>query len=100
LFSPLERLISDAFETKEDAVMVGSSFAPVTVDVFIYNGETNEGGGDANIEQYGGGLGYGFDNETVVIEAHLGYRFNCSLKSLRSDIRGCSVYIAILSDYL
>lgn len=66
-------LTSEAFETKEDAVTVGSAFGPITVDAFIYNGETNEGGGDANIEQFGGALGYAFGNDSVAMEAHVGY---------------------------
>lgn len=52
---------------------VGNAFGPITVDAFIYNGETNEGGGDSNIEQFGGALGYAFENDSISMEAHVGY---------------------------
>lgn len=66
-------LTKEAFEAKEDAVTLGNAFGPITVDAFIYNGETNEGGGDSNIEQFGGALGYAFENDSISMEAHVGY---------------------------
>lgn len=66
-------LTTEAFETKEDAVMVGSSFGPVSFDVYAYNGDTNEGGDESNVEQFGAVVGYVLETDGVEIEAHLGY---------------------------
>lgn len=66
-------LTKEAFETKDDAVMVGSVLGPLTFGVFAYNGETNEGGGDSNVEQFGAAAGYVFENDAVMFEANIGY---------------------------
>lgn len=66
-------LTKEAFETKEDAAMVSGEFGPVSIGAFVYNGETNEDGGDSNIEQYGATIGYALENDTVRFEAHASY---------------------------
>lgn len=66
-------LTTEVFETKEDAIMVGAAFGPVSLDAFAYNGETNEGGGDAGIEQFGAAIGFAMETDAVQFEAHIGY---------------------------
>lgn len=66
-------LTKEAFEAKEDAVMVGSEIGPVSISAYLYNGETNEGGGDDNIEHFGAAVGYQLERESFSIELHLGY---------------------------
>lgn len=66
-------LTKEAFETKEDAVMISSAFGPVTVGAFAYNGETNEGGGDSNVEQFGAAVGYAVETDAISFAVNLGY---------------------------
>jgi hypothetical protein len=66
-------LTKEAFETKEDAILAGVAAGPLDLSTYVYNGETNEGGGDSNIEQYGAAVGYALENDTVSVQAHLGY---------------------------
>lgn len=67
-------LTNEAFETKEDALTIGTSFGPVSIDAYLFNGETNEGDSeDSHLEQYGVALGYAYEDDTLAVEAHLGY---------------------------
>lgn len=66
-------LTKEAFETKEDSIRVGTALGPFTVGGYFFNGDTNEGGGDSHIEQFGIEVGYGLENESVDVEINLGY---------------------------
>ena len=60
-------LTKEAFETKEDALMAGFESNGFYANAYVFNGETNEGGGDDTIEQFGGNLGYRLDNEEMAV---------------------------------
>ncbi|PIE72443.1 MAG: hypothetical protein CSA20_07830 [Deltaproteobacteria bacterium] len=66
-------LTKEAFETKEDNLLVGVAAGPVTVDAFVYKGETNEGGGDASIDKYGLAVGYARENDMLTVGVHASY---------------------------
>jgi len=66
-------LTLEAFETREDAVMIGYGLAGIEMGAYGFNGDTNEGGGDDTIEHFGAYVGYSLENETVKVNAHLGY---------------------------
>ncbi len=66
-------LTMQAFETKEDAVMVGVEFEGLHAGIYVFNGDTNEGEGDDTIEHFGAHVGYTLQNDTLDINAHLGY---------------------------
>ncbi len=44
-------------ETGEDALMVGFEAAGFYGSFYVFNGDTNEGGGDENIEHFGATVG-------------------------------------------
>ncbi len=87
-------LTMQAFETKEDAVMVGLEFEGLQAGVYVFNGDTNEGGGDDTIEHFGANIGYTFNNDTLDINAHLGY-----LSSV-IDSDGLSESLDLSADYV
>lgn len=50
-------------ETKENAILVGATYAGFVAEGFVYNGDTQQGGEGNNIDQYGLNIGYeGEDN--------------------------------------
>lgn len=87
-------LTLEAFETKEDAVMAGFAVAGVHGGIYVFNGDTNEGGGDDKIEHYGAHLGYTLENDELIINAHLGY-----LSSV-VDSDGLSENLDLEADYV
>lgn len=66
-------LTKEAFETKEDALLVGAEVAGFQGSLFIFNGDTNEGGGNDHIGQWGINLGYGMEHNGMEVTANLGY---------------------------
>ena len=58
-------LTKEVFETKEDAVMVGFESNGFYANAYVFNGETNEGGGGDTIEHFGGNLGYHLNNDDM-----------------------------------
>lgn len=62
-------LTKEAFETKEDAVLVGFESSGFYANGYVFNGETNEGGGDDTIEHFGGNLGYRLNNDDMAFGA-------------------------------
>ena len=58
-------LTNEAFETKEDAVLAGFESNGFYANAYVFNGETNEGGGDDIIEHFGGNLGYHMASDTM-----------------------------------
>jgi hypothetical protein len=66
-------LTLEAFETREDAVMVGFSATGLSGGLYVFNGDTNEGGGDEKIEHFGAHLGYSLENDHFKINSQLGY---------------------------
>jgi len=87
-------LTLEAFETKEDAVMAGFDVAGVHGGIYAFNGDTNEGGGDDNIEHYGAHIGYTLENDDLKVNAHLGY-----LSSV-VDSDGLSENLDLEADYV
>jgi hypothetical protein len=49
----------DAFEVKEDAVMLGIESSGFATGAYVFNGDTNEDGNERHIEQYGASVVYG-----------------------------------------
>ena len=66
-------LTKEAFETREDAVMAGFTVAGFSGGLYIFNGDTNEGGGDEKIEHFGAHLGYSLEKDDFKLSSHLGY---------------------------
>jgi len=66
-------LTLEAFETREDAVMAGFTMAGFSGGLYVFNGDTNEGGGDEKIEHFGAHLGYSLEDDHFEINSQLGY---------------------------
>ncbi len=66
-------LTKEVFETKEDAILVGAEYEGFQGGLYIFNGDTNDGGGDDHIGQWGVNLGYGMENDTLAFDASIGY---------------------------
>ncbi len=66
-------LTLEAFETREDAIMAGFTAAGLSGGLYVFNGDTNEGGGDEKIEHFGAHLGYSLENDHFKINSQLGY---------------------------
>ena len=66
-------LTKEAFETREDALMIGYKLGALEAGAYVFNGDTNEGGGDDVIEHCGAQMNYSFENDAISINTHLGY---------------------------
>lgn len=66
-------LTLEAFETKEDAIMVGFEHAGMHGGAYAFNGDTNEGEGDDTIEHFGAHLGYALKNDSFSFDFGGGY---------------------------
>jgi hypothetical protein len=60
-------------ETQETAIQVGFEAAGAYGSVFAFNGDTNEGGGDSQIEQFGANLGYTYEQEGFSLDVGISY---------------------------
>jgi hypothetical protein len=60
-------------ETQETALQVGFEAAGAYGSVFAFNGDTNEGGGDSQIEQFGANLGYTYEQEGFSLDVGISY---------------------------
>lgn len=60
-------------ETGEDALVVGFEQAGFYSSVYVFNGDTNEGGDESNIEQFGATVGYSMENDTFTLDTGVGY---------------------------
>ncbi|PID73981.1 MAG: hypothetical protein CSB33_00965 [Desulfobacterales bacterium] len=66
-------LTCEVFEIKEDNLMIGSAFGPVTVSGYIFNGDSNEDGGEDHIEHFGLAANLELEAGPAAISGHLGY---------------------------
>ena len=41
--------------------------------VYVFNGDTNEGGGDENVEHFGVSIGYAIENDSMSMDVGVGY---------------------------
>ncbi|HHB75333.1 MAG TPA: LbtU family siderophore porin [Desulfobulbus sp.] len=60
-------------ETQETALQVGFEAAGAYGSVFAFNGDTNEGGGDSQIEQFGANIGYTLEQEGFSVDVGMSY---------------------------
>ena len=60
-------------ETGEDALMVGFEAADFHGSFYVFNGDTNEGGGDDTIEHFGATVGYTLENDELSLDVGIGY---------------------------
>jgi hypothetical protein len=60
-------------ETQETALQVGFEASGAYGSVFAFNGDTNEGGGDSQVEQFGANLGYKFKKERFSLDVGVSY---------------------------
>ncbi len=60
-------------EIQETALQIGFEANGAYGSVFAFNGDTNEGGGDSEIEQFGANIGYTFKQEEFSIDAGISY---------------------------
>jgi hypothetical protein len=87
-------LTMQAFETKEDAVMAEIEYEGLHAGAYVFNGDTNEGGGNDTIEHFGAHIGYTLKNDTFEFNTHLGY-----LSSV-IDADGLSENLDLTADYV
>lgn len=66
-------LTKEAFETKENPVLLGVESGGFYGALYAFNGDTNEGDGGGNIEQFGATVGYGFETDNFAVDANLGW---------------------------
>ncbi len=60
-------------EGQEDSLILGFEKMGYYVSFFVYNGDTNKGGGDSTIEQFGATFGYTMDSENISLDVGIGY---------------------------
>ena len=60
-------------ETQETALQVGFEAGGAYGSVFAFNGDTNEGGGDSQIEQFGANIGYSLEQEGFSVDVGMSY---------------------------
>jgi len=60
-------------ETQETALQVGFEASGAYGSVFAFNGDTNEGGDDSQIEQFGANLGYTYEQEGFSLDVGISY---------------------------
>ena len=60
-------------ETQETALQIGFQAAGAYGSVFAFNGHTNEGGGDSQIEQFGGNIGYALERDSFSLDIGMSY---------------------------
>ena len=60
-------------ETQETALRLGFKARGAYGSVFAFNGDTNEGGGDSRIEQFGASAGYAFTRQDFSIDVGMSY---------------------------
>ena len=66
-------LTKEAFETKEDAVMVGYEKNGFMARAYAFNGDTNEGGDEESVDHYGVAVGYTMEHDGLTLNAGVGY---------------------------
>ncbi len=60
-------------ETQETALQIGFKAAGAYGSVFAFNGDTNEGGGDSQIEQFGANIGYALERDSFSLDIGMSY---------------------------
>jgi len=60
-------------ETQETALQLGFTARGLYGSVFAFNGDTNEGGGDSRIEQFGAHFGYMYERDNLALDVGVGY---------------------------
>jgi len=60
-------------ETRETALQLGFAAQGAYGSIFAFNGDTNEGGGDSQIEQFGANLGYQYEQEGFSVDLGVSY---------------------------
>ncbi|PID76666.1 MAG: hypothetical protein CSB24_05390 [Deltaproteobacteria bacterium] len=66
-------LTKEIFETKEDNVMLGFEAGGFQAGFYVFNGDTNEGGGSESIEHFGLNAGYAYESDAVSFGFGIGY---------------------------
>ncbi len=60
-------------ETQETAMTIGFKEGKAYGSVFAFNGDTDEGGGDSQIDQFGANIGYDFQRNSFSIDVGMSY---------------------------
>jgi hypothetical protein len=63
-------------ETKEASVLIGAQHDGLALEGYIFNGDTQKGGGGNHINQFGAQLGYGGESNSVGYNVAIGYLNN------------------------
>ncbi len=66
-------LTQEIAETQETAIKIGFKAAGAYGSVFAFNGDTNEGGGDSQIEQFGANIGYTLERDFFSLDIGMSY---------------------------
>lgn len=65
-------LTKKAFKAKEIALLIGFKTRGPYGDLYVFNGATNENGGDDKIEHFGADLGYVIKNDDIKLDMGIG----------------------------
>lgn len=68
-------LTIEIFETREDVLLFGYERCGWYVGAYVFNGDSNRGGGDDHIEQWGTTIRYGYGDETTPTAMSAGIDF-------------------------
>ncbi len=60
-------------EIQETALQIGFEASGAYGSVFAFNGDTNQGGGDSEVEQFGANIGYAFKQAEYAIDVGMSY---------------------------
>jgi len=71
VLSITDPLTIEVFETKEDAILLGFEMNGFNAGFYVFNGQTNQGGGQDHIEHFGGTAGYRVKNGDMALDARI-----------------------------
>ena len=79
-------LTQEIAETQETALKIGFKAAGAYGSVFAFNGDTNEGGGESQIEQFGADIGYALERDFFSLDIGISYMNSIGDSDGLSDI--------------
>lgn len=66
-------LTIEVFDAKEEFALLDFRAFGFHAGAYVFNGDTNEGGGDKRLEHYGGSIGYGWQHDILSVAGGLSY---------------------------
>ncbi len=68
-----DTLVESLGDVKEAGILLGATWQGLTLEGYIYNGDTRKGGEGDKLDQWGVALGYAHEFDTLAVSAGLGY---------------------------